>query len=69
MSNSTKPLSESELAKQSDVRKEFDGAVTEILANQTLVAKDDYNKGWNDASRAAARVIQRYMRKEGLFQL
>src|ERR1700722_10230245 len=32
------------------IRKEFEGAITEIGANRTLVAKDDYNKGWNDAS-------------------
>lgn len=51
------------------IRKEFEGCITEIGANKTLAANDDYNKGWNDASDHAIRFIRRYIRKEGLFQL
>ncbi len=51
------------------IRKEFEGAITEIGANMTLAAKDDYNKGWNDASRNAIKFIRAYIAGKGLFQL
>lgn len=51
------------------LRKEFEGCITEIGANKTLTAKDDYNKGWNAASDNAIKFIRRYIKGEGLFQL
>jgi hypothetical protein len=53
----------------SSVRKEFEGCITEIGANKTLCAKDDFNKGWNDAADSAIRFIRRYIKREGLFQI
>jgi hypothetical protein len=50
------------------IREEFEGAITEIKANKTLRAKDEYNQGWNDASDNAAKFIQRYIDGDGLFQ-
>ncbi len=51
------------------LRTEFEGCITEIGANKTLGAIDDYNKGWNDASDSAIRFIKKYIAGRGLFQL
>jgi hypothetical protein len=51
------------------LRKEFEGCISEIGANKTLVTKDEYNRGWNDASDNAIRFIRRYITGNGLFQI
>jgi hypothetical protein len=50
------------------VRKEFEGCITEIGANRTLAAKDEFNKGWNAASANAMKFIRNYIDGKGLFQ-
>ncbi len=50
------------------LRNEFEGCISEIGANKTIAAKDDYNKGWNDASDNAIRFIRKYINGHGLFQ-
>lgn len=50
------------------LRKEFEGCITEIGANKSLSAVDDYNKGWNDASDHAIHFIRKYINGNGLFQ-
>ncbi len=39
------------------LRKEFEGCISEIGANKTLITKDDYNEGWNAASDNAIRLF------------
>lgn len=51
------------------IRKEFEGAVTEIGANKTLGPKDAFNEGFNAGADMAIRMIQHYIAGEGLFQL
>lgn len=51
------------------IRKEFDGAITEIGANKTASPRDPYNEGWNAGADMAINFIQRYIKGEGLFQL
>jgi len=51
-----------------EVRKQFDGAISEIVANKTISPKDDYNRGWNAGSDNAVKFIHKYIRGEGLFQ-
>lgn len=51
------------------IRAEFKGCIAEIGANKRLSAPDSYNQGWNDASDAAMRFIQKYIAGKGLFQL
>lgn len=52
-----------------DTANALEGIRTEIGANRTLVPKDDYNKGWNDAMNEAIRFIRKYEKGEGLWQV
>lgn len=47
----------------------LEGLRTEIGANRTLVAKDDYNKGWNDGLTFAIKFIRSYEKGKGLWQV
>jgi hypothetical protein len=40
---------------------EFEGSITEIEANKSMVTWDDYNKGWNAGSDAAICTIRKYI--------
>lgn len=51
------------------IRKEFEGAVTEIGANKVLSPKNDEDRAWNDSADMAIHFIKKYVRGEGLFQL
>jgi hypothetical protein len=46
----------------------LEGLRTEVGANRTLVAKDDYNRGFNAGIDEAIKFINRYLAGEGLFQ-
>ena len=51
------------------IRKEFEGAITEIGANKVLCPKDEVGKMWNESADFAIKFIRKYIKGEGLFQL
>lgn len=61
------PVSKSKTAVE--VRKEFEGAVTESLANKTLNPRDAYNEGFNAGVDEAVKFVRRYIKGDGIFQL
>jgi hypothetical protein len=52
-----------------DFRGWLHGLRSEIGANMVLAPKDEYNKGWNEASLNAIKFIDRYANGDGLFQI
>lgn len=48
---------------------EFEGCITEIGANKTLMSNDSFNEGWNAGSDNAIRFIRSYVHGKGLFQI
>ena len=52
-----------------DLALALEGLRTEIGANRTLVATDDYNKGFNAGMTEAIRFIRKYEKGEGLWQI
>lgn len=47
----------------------LEGLRTEIGAARTLVARDDYNKGFNAGMTEAISFIRKYEKGEGLWQV
>lgn len=52
-----------------DTKKALRGARTEIIAGGVLLPITDADKAWNRANERAARIIDGYLRGEGLFQI
>ena len=51
------------------IRKEFEGALTEIGAGMVLIPKTEADHAWNNACERSKRIVSYYIRGEGLFQL
>jgi hypothetical protein len=50
------------------IRREFSGALTEIVAGKVLLPKSDEEHAWNNASDRAIKIVTSYILDEGLFQ-
>lgn len=47
----------------------LDGARSEIIAGGVLIPKSSEDKTWNAANLRAAKIIDSYLKGEGLFQM
>ena len=46
-----------------------EGAIKEFTAGKVMFPKSDEDKTWNDAHDRCIRILSRYAKGEGLFQL
>lgn len=54
---------------QTLVSKALDGLRTEIIAGKVLIPKNAEDIAWNGANDRAIRILDKYRKGEGLFQL
>lgn len=52
-----------------ETKEAIKGAISEIIAGSVLFPTTDGERLWNNANRRAERILQSYMKGEGLFQL
>jgi hypothetical protein len=46
-----------------------EGAIKEFTAGKVMIPKSDEDRVWNDAHDRCIRILSRYAKGEGLFQL
>ena len=51
------------------LKESCDGAIQEFTAGKVLTPKSDEDRAWNDAHDRCIRILRRYAKGEGLFQL
>jgi hypothetical protein len=52
-----------------EIRAQFEGAITEIGAGRVLVPSTPEERAYNNACERAMRIVESYIRGEGLFQM
>lgn len=52
-----------------ETKEALKGARSEIVAGSVLFPRSEEDRAWNNANQRAGRILEKYMKGEGLFQL